>query len=97
MIVYVTIGVDKDDAGPTFSETVECDNEALDTVLFDFNPSSNPKVTRIKALCAALVQEMDDMRGDHTTSEAQIRVIGYAKWQIELAQMAAVKALYAKA
>lgn len=75
------------------SET-KCSDKALNSVLFDFNPTTNPKVARIKALCAGVIQEMLDIQAGGT--DAQRRTAAIAITQMELTQMAAVKALFAK-
>lgn len=66
---------------------------ALDAVLFDFNPSADARVTKIKALCAALITVLEpirDLRGPGGRTAAT------AITQLEIAQMVAVKALFAK-
>lgn len=80
----------------TFSQQVVVKQPALNAVLFDFNPSSNPKVTRIKALHAALIQEMHDLQADETSTPFQKRAAAIAITELEGTQMRAVKALFAK-
>jgi len=79
-----------------FSEVVSCTEAALNAVLFDFNPSSNHDVTAIKAMCAGIIQKMRDHQAKADTPPEQKRVAAIAITQMELAQMAAVKALFAK-
>lgn len=80
-----------------FDQAVSVDDKALDAVLFDFNPSSNPKVATIKALHAAVIQVMNDLRDDPTSTPAQKRSASIAVTELEGTQMRAVKALFAKA
>lgn len=94
MNVRVTVAVDAGQTGST--EDIVVEQPALNAVLFDFNPSSNLKVTRIKAVCAALVQEMNELRDDPTSTPAQKRMAAVAVTQLEITQMCAVKALFAK-
>ena len=69
---------------------------ALNAVLFDFNPTTNSRVTRIKAMCAAVIQEMIALKGEENTTGPQKRAAAIAITQTEIAQMTAVKALFAK-
>lgn len=94
MKVTATISVDAGSTGTT--DHVSVMQPALDAVLFDFNPSSNPKVTRIKALHAALIQEMHDLQADPTSTGFQKRAAAIAINELEGTQMRAVKALFAK-
>lgn len=68
---------------------------ALDAVLFDFNPTANRNVTAIKALCAALITQMESIR--YAGTPAQKRCASIAITELEGAQMRCVKALFAKA
>lgn len=77
------------------SETV-VQQSALDAVLFDFNPTTNAKVARIKALYAAAIQELMDIRDASNSTPAMKRMASIAITQTELTQMPAVKALFAK-
>lgn len=79
-----------------FSEIVTCTDPALDAVLFDFNPSSSHDVTTVKALCSAVVQKMRDLQNNPDTTPARKRMAAIAITQLELTQMAAVKAYFAK-
>lgn len=72
-------------------------DEALDHVLFGFNVTADPKVASIKALCGALIQKMRELRDAQDQKPAQKRGASIAITLIEGAQMAAVKALFAKA
>ena len=80
----------------TFEQTVYVHPPALNAVLFDFNPSSNDKVTRIKAMHAALIQEMHALQADPESSAFQKRAAVIAITELEGTQMRAVKALFAK-
>lgn len=94
MKVSVSVHVDADQFGVT--DTVEAGERALNAVLFDFNPTSNAKVTRIKAMHAALIQEMCNLQDDATSTPAQKRAAAIAITELEGTQMRAVKALFAK-
>jgi hypothetical protein len=74
--------------------TAEVSETALNAVLFDFNPSAHKSVTLIKALHAALISEMENVRGSGTP--AQARCASIAITELEGTQMRAVKALFAK-
>lgn len=89
MNVSVQINVDKQ---PT-QELVTSDT-SLDAVLFDFNPSAHAAVTRIKALHAALITEMEGIRTIGTP--AQARAASIAITELEGTQMRCVKALFAR-
>jgi hypothetical protein len=83
---------------------IEVSQRALDKVLFDFNPTTDPRVLRVKALCAALVQEMENCKdgsfaanlGD-VAAEARYFNAARAIDHIEVAQMVCVKSFLAKA
>jgi hypothetical protein len=79
-----------------FSEYVTCTYPALNAVLFDFNPAGSHDVTTIKALSAALIQKMRDHQAKAGTPPEQKRVAAIAITQMELTQMAAVEALFAR-
>lgn len=70
------------------------DQKALDHVLFDFNPSMDDRVVRIKALHAALIAEMEMVR---TQGGPQARAAAIAITDLEKVQMVCVKSLFAKA
>ena len=94
MKVVCNVMVDNETTG--YSHPVHVSQKALNAVLFDFNPSSNEKVTRIKALHAALIQEMEDVKSAAGSSPAQLRCAAIAITELEATQMRAVKALFAK-
>lgn len=92
MTVSVVVTVHEGEA--EFNEQVICSDPALNSVLFDFNPSSNPHVTTIKALHAGIIQVMRDVQAKGT--DAQKRCAAIAITELEGTQMRAVKALFAK-
>lgn len=75
---------------------VECDEFALNSVLFDFNPSSNAGVTLLKALSAALITRMHQLIHDERSNKQQQRNAAIAITQMEDVQMRSVKSLFAK-
>lgn len=83
--------------------TVEVSPVAESHVLRKFNPSLDAgdavgkTVDITKALCAALVQQMIDLRETPTATAGQKRGASIAITAIEGAQMAAVKANFAQA
>jgi hypothetical protein len=79
-----------------FSENVHVKDPALNAVLFDFNPSSSHDVTTIKALCAGVIQKMHDIQANPEATPARKRMAAVAITQMEIVQMCAVKALFAK-
>ncbi len=74
--------------------SVSADDKAANAVLFDFNPGAHEKTTIMKALCALLIAQCEDIR--KTGSPAQARTASIAITQIEIAQMCAVKSQFAK-
>jgi hypothetical protein len=66
-------------------------------VLRTFNVTNDPKVDMTKVLCAALIQQMIDLRESANASNAQKRAASIAIIQIEQAQMQAVKANFVQA
>lgn len=91
MEVKVRIEID----GQVHSE-IACESYALNSVLFDFNPSSDPSVTEIKALSAAMITRMHRIIHDEHTNPQQRRNAAIAITEMEAVQMRAVKALFAK-
>jgi hypothetical protein len=69
---------------------------ALDGVLFDFNPTGDIRVATIKALCAGVIQMMRQHSSLSDASPPIKRMTAIACTQIEIAQMCAVKAYWAK-
>lgn len=95
MNVAVQLLIDRDqDTGA--AEIIEVKEPALNAVLFDFNPSSHPAVTRIKGLHAALIQEMHDLQASPNATGFQKRAAAIAITELEGTQMRCVKALFAK-
>jgi len=92
MNVKITVDVDSGQTGA--QQAVEVSQTALNAVLFDFNPSADNRVVRIKALHGALITEMEAVRAAGTP--AQARCASIAITELEGTQMRAVKALFAK-
>jgi len=65
-------------------------------VLRSFNVTSDANVDMSKALCAALIQQMLDLRNKPDATNAQKRGASIAITLIEGAQMAAVKANFSQ-
>lgn len=80
----------------TMHEAIEVEDYALNSVLFDFNPSADPNVTTIKAISAALITKMHRIIHDVHTNPQQRRNAAIAITEMEAVQMRAVKALFAK-
>ena len=78
------------------TQVVSVSSSALDAVLFDFNPTSSPSVAAIKALHAALITELERIRGSEDSRPAQKRTAAIAITELEGTQMRSVKALFAK-
>ena len=97
-IVITTVDGDK---RSSFSQTVG--DIAQKHVLRTFNPSGDAKVDATKVLCAALIQQMIDLRDSPTdakgesTSAATKRAASIAITQCEALQMQAVKANFVQA
>jgi len=66
-------------------------------VLRGFNVTHDAKVDMTKVLCAALIQQMLDLRSTPGASDAQKRAASIAITQIEQMQMQAVKANFVQA
>ncbi len=93
MTVTVTISITE--AGkPDFAHGIVCTDPALNAVLFDFNPSTSADVTVIKALCAALIRQMESVRDAGPAAKARCAAIAIT--ETEGVQRRAGKALFAK-
>jgi hypothetical protein len=93
MDVLVTVKVDAGESGTT--NDVPVSTTALNSVLFDFNPSSSNDVTEIKAMCAALISKMEKIVAVEGRSP-KARMANIAITDLEKVQMVCVKALFAK-
>lgn len=91
-----TVSITHHEGDHIFGAQVTVQQPALNAVLFDFNPSSNPDVTVIKALHAALIQKMHDLQANEAATPFQKRAAAIAITELEGTQMRAVKALFAK-
>lgn len=77
--------------------SVNVTDEAQKHVLRTFNPSGDAKVDATKVLCAALIQQMLDLRNGPDSTPAQKRAASIAITQCEALQMQAVKANFVQA
>ncbi len=81
------------DSSKNFGGEVVASETAMKAVLFRFNPSEDPRVRTIKSLHAGLITMMEEVRA---AKGPNARAASIAITQLELAQMAAVKALFAE-
>lgn len=93
MNVSATVTISGDDV-PHKTLNMPTSQTALNAVLFDFNPSSDDRVTMIKALHAALIYMMEGVRASGDPARARCAAIAIT--ELEGTQMRAVKALFAK-
>lgn len=102
MTTSVTIETQLNAGTPTAC-TIEVGELALSHVLRSFNVTNDRNVDATKVLCAALIQQMLDLREVETPQDttaqlhARIRATERAIEMIEQAQMQAVKAYFAQA
>lgn len=85
------------EAGDHDAVTIVVGDVAQKHVLRTFNPSGDPKVDATKVLCAALIQQMIDLREKPDATAAQKRAASIAITQCEALQMQAVKANFVQA
>lgn len=83
----VLIGFDEGAPGHPLYAVKDVSDRALAAVGFAFNPSGDDRVGRIKALAAALIGEMEELRFTPAGRHAAIAIT-----DIETAQMRAMKA-----
>lgn len=76
---------------------IELSDVAEKHVLRTFNPSADANVDMTKALCAAIIQQMLDLRDKPDATGAQKRAASIAITQCEALQMQAVKANFVQA
>lgn len=86
-MVRVIIGFDEGSSDHPLLHAKDVSDSALDAVGFAFNPSGDERVARLKALCAAIITEMEELKGTPAARHAAIAIT-----DIETAQMRAVKA-----
>lgn len=83
------------------SVVIVVSEQAQKHVLRSFNPERDgvvaARVDASKVLCAALIQQMLDLRSDPSATDAQKRGASIAITQLELASMLVVKANFAEA
>lgn len=91
IVVVVTLPTD----GPPIEKKIEVDEIAQMHVLRHFNPTDNPDADMSKALCAALIQQMINLRDAPDAKPGTKRAASIAITQLELVQMPVVKANYA--
>lgn len=92
-IVITTI---RDDGTP-FGTELEVGETAQKHVLRTFNPSGDTKVDASKVLCAAIIQQMIDLRDAPEAKSETKRAASIAITQCEALQMQAVKANFVQA
>lgn len=77
--------------------SVNVTDDAQKHVLRTFNPSGDPKVDASKVLCAAIIQQMIDLRDAPEALGPTKRAASIAITQCEALQMQAVKANFVQA
>lgn len=80
------------DDGTPFGQELDVGETAQNHVLRKFNPTDNANVDATKTLCAAIIQQMIDLRDAPAATNAQKRAASIAITQCEALQMQAVKA-----
>lgn len=85
------------DDGTPFGTELDVGEIAQKHVLRSFNPSGDAKVDATKVLCAAIIQQMIDLRSATGATDAQKRAASIAITQCEALQMQAVKANFVQA
>lgn len=83
--------------GTLFGHELDVGEIAQSHVLRKFNPTDNPKVDATKTLCAALIQQMIDLRDEPGAPPHIKRAASIAITQAEALQMQAVKANFVQA
>jgi len=96
MTTNIVITTVRDDGTP-FGVELAVGDVAQKHVLRSFNPSGDTKVDATKVLCAAIIQQMIDLRDAPTATGAQKRAASIAITQCEALQMQAVKANFVQA
>lgn len=91
MKTTITITTVRDDGTP-FGAELDVGDVAQAHVLRKFNPTDNRTVDATKVLCAAIIQQMINLREDPDSTAAQKRAASIAITQCEALQMQAVKA-----
>lgn len=92
MQTIITVANKPDDDAPDFVHNLAVGDVAQKHVLRSFNPSGDQKVDMTKVLCAAIIQQMIDLRDAPDATGAQKRAASIAITQCEALQMQAVKA-----
>lgn len=95
MTTTVTIATSEGDKQSNWS--IGISDDAQKHVLRTFNPSGDPKVDATKVLCAALIQQMMDLRDAPEALGPTKRAASIAITQCEALQMQAVKANFVQA
>lgn len=103
MTTIVQITTIRDDGTP-FGNEIDVGDVAQAHVLRKFNPTDNSTVDMTKVLCAALIQQMINLRetvsgvtGVDTKVDATLRAVEKAIELVEQAQRQAVKANFVQA
>ncbi len=85
------------DSGDDAHWSLDVGETAQKHVLRSFNPSGDAKVDATKVLCAAIIQQMIDLRSAPDATDAQKRAASIAITMTEQLQMQAVKANFVQA
>lgn len=96
MKTTITITTIRDDGTP-FEAELSVGDVAQAHVLRKFNPTDNKTVDATKVLCAAIIQQMLNLRDAPDATGAQKRAASIAITQCEALQMQAVKANFVQA
>lgn len=97
MTTTVQVTTAPDDGAPSFVNGVTVGDVAQKHVLRSFNPSGDQRVDLTKVLCAALIQQMIDLRDADGAKAETKRAASIAITQCEALQMQAVKANFVQA
>ncbi|HXE05216.1 MAG TPA: hypothetical protein VN579_04455 [Bryobacteraceae bacterium] len=97
MTTTVQINTNLQDGSPPFVNGVTVGDVAQKHVLRNFNPSGDQRVDLTKVLCAALIQQMIDLREAPDANAPTKRAASIAITQCEALQMQAVKANFVQA
>lgn len=97
MRTTVTIETSRDDGTAVVAHSIDVGEVAQKHVLRHFNVTNDAKVDMTKVLCAALIQQMIDLRNAPDATNAQKRAASIAITQCEALQMQAVKANFVQA
>jgi hypothetical protein len=97
MQTIISVANKPDDDAPDFIHNITVGAVAQKHVLRTFNPSGDQKVDMTKVLCAAIIQQMIDLRDAPDAKNETKRAASIAITQCEALQMQAVKANFVQA